>query len=56
MNSVNYMFSTLTDINECDMGVCDDNSDCFNTNGSFECICRKGFTGDGLKCNGNKPQ
>ena len=32
-------FSTTLDINECDLGLCDNNSICFNTPGTFSCIC-----------------
>ena len=26
---------------------CDSNSDCVDTPGSYDCICRPGYTGDG---------
>ena len=40
------------DMNECISGVanCDPNADCFNTPGSFVCVCRAGFIGDGFTC------
>ena len=31
---------------------CDDDAMCTNTEGSFECTCSPGFTGDGLNCTG----
>ena len=46
-------FHTLyTDINECDMGSanCDGNAACNDTDGSYECFCNTGFSGDGFVC------
>ena len=45
-----------TDINECEMdNICDNNSECLNIEGSFECICRAGFTGNGhIDCDGTQ--
>ena len=42
----------VKDINECENGENDCSSDaiCFNTEGSFECGCKKGFEGDGQLC------
>ena len=43
-------FNTLhTDIDECrsEFHTCDSNAMCVNTNGSFECDCKDGFTSDG---------
>ena len=34
------------------MDNCDENADCINTEGSFECVCKPGYTGDGLICTG----
>ena len=36
------------------MGVatCDDNADCVDTEGSYECVCRAGYTGIGSNCTG----
>ena len=41
-----------TDINECTNGraECHDNASCTNTDGSYECTCDTGFTGDGFNC------
>ena len=40
------------DINECDEGkdncLTDGTAHCANTNGSFECRCARGYTGDGI--------
>ena len=42
----------MTDINECVLGVdqCTTNATCSNTEGSYECSCNTGFTGDGISC------
>ena len=42
------------DINECLMNICSEYANCINTEGSFNCFCRAGFTGDGITCNGKK--
>ena len=34
------------------MDNCDVNADCINTEGSFECVCKPGYTGDGKDCEG----
>ena len=41
-----------TDINECVSGSaeCHNNATCTNTEGSYECSCDTGFTGDGFNC------
>jgi len=50
-------FSRFSDINECtdDSADCDQNADCTNTAGSYDCACQIGFTGDGFECVG-KPE
>ena len=43
------------DVDECEVGtaICDPNSDCVDTEGSYDCNCRAGYTGDGrLSCMG----
>ena len=35
-----------------DPGSCDENANCTNSDGSFSCTCKKGFTGDGTVCEG----
>ena len=42
----------MIDIDECNTGEhnCDDNADCINTVGSFDCMCRQSFFGDGITC------
>ena len=48
---VSFLYS---DIDECsaDSSSCDENADCTNTDGSFRCTCKQGFTGDGENCQG----
>ena len=42
---------SLIDIDECaESAPCSENADCFDTEGSFSCQCRPGFSGDGLNC------
>jgi hypothetical protein len=42
----------IVDINECDDNTdnCDGNATCQDTEGSFECICNAGYTGNGVTC------
>ena len=48
------MIHTYVDINECDDGTasCDVNAQCINTNGSYNCSCSSGYSGDGMTCTG----
>ena len=50
----NYL---VLDVPECDRGFdsCHQNATCFNTLGSFGCMCNTGFTGNGFTCTGNLP-
>ena len=44
---------SFPDIDECKSGMnnlCHTNASCINTNGSYDCQCLPGFTGDGLNC------
>ena len=47
-------FFPLTDINECEVGEdnCHTFASCNDTDGSYYCLCNKGFSGDGLTCTG----
>ena len=47
---ISQIFST--DINECIRGSteCHDNATCTNTDGTYECTCDIGFSGDGFNC------
>ena len=57
---VRVLFSKLeaklyfpTDIDECAQIVdnqCDDHAYCTNTEGSYNCECKPGYTGDGITC------
>ena len=43
----------VTDVNECDgANSCDSNADCTNTQGSYSCMCRTGYQGNGMSCGG----
>ena len=45
----------FADVNECITGVnnCNANADCNNTEGSFECTCKPGYSGNGVNCTGD---
>ena len=47
-------FTVSTDENECQRATspCDENAFCTDTEGSFECACQAGYSGDGLTCEG----
>ena len=41
------------DVNECMMeNDCHNMSQCFNTQGSYNCTCNQGYTGNGTDCAG----
>ena len=43
----------LIDIDECSESVmCSINANCLNTEGSFMCLCKDGFEGNGFVCEG----
>ena len=50
------MFASLlnVDVDECTAfpNICGANTDCHNTDGSYTCICKAGYTGDGKTCSG----
>ena len=41
----------ILDVNECETGTadCDEEATCKNYNGSFDCVCNKGYSGNGKK-------
>ena len=45
---------TYTDIDECALGVdvCSDDANCTDIEGSYECTCHPGYTGNGVNCTG----
>ncbi len=45
-------YCSLADIDECEIGLCDVNSDCFNTLGDFQCVCFAGYMQEGHNCTG----
>ncbi len=44
----------VSDIDECEeeLDTCDVNAICSNTPGSFACNCKRGYLGNGFKCEG----
>ena len=45
------MYDTFIDIVECeDLDMCDDNAECIDTIGSYDCECYDGYEGDGFNC------
>lgn len=46
------IFLHIADFDECRFKTsnCDENADCSNSDGSFECTCNYGFAGDGTFC------
>mgnify|MGYP001798054673 CR=1 FL=1 len=47
-------FFLTPDVNECKdrSHRCDKNANCTNTDGSYTCMCRSGYSGDGYNCSG----
>ncbi|XP_074632222.1 uncharacterized protein LOC141890587 isoform X2 [Acropora palmata] len=47
-----YIKRTGGDVDECTSfpNICGANADCHNTDGSYICICKAGYTGDGRTC------
>ena len=48
-----YLFF-VSDVDECaeNNGGCHINGDCYNTPGSFCCVCKDGYYGNGFSCTG----
>ena len=51
-----FIYYFLTDIDECTTEAhdCSSNGISTNVDGSFQCVCEPGFTGDGKTCSGKK--
>ena len=48
-----FIVFIFLDIDECSSGhQCDSSATCYNTAGSYTCICISGYTGDGRTCRG----
>ena len=48
-----YHFHCNLDVDECegdDSNNCHKNAQCSNTDGSYTCSCKPGYTGDGVNC------
>ena len=55
--SILIIIVSISDVDECQndtLNNCDDNADCFDTEGSFNCTCREGYTGTGVQCQGKE--
>ena len=54
MQALILSFWPISDIDECskESHPCDKNANCTNREGSFICVCKPGFTGDGSTCTG----
>ena len=52
--SVFSLINFQLDIDECkgSNNVCDENANCSNTVGFYNCTCKEGFIGDGRSCSG----
>ena len=48
-----FLSNFTTDKCEAFIGKCHKEATCNNTNGSYVCICKSGFIGDGHNCTGN---
>jgi len=48
------MFCDDVDVDECalDTANCTNDAICSNTAGSYACICKSGYEGDGIDCTG----
>jgi len=43
--------NTCEDLDECSLGTpCHSDATCFNSPGSYSCVCNVGYTGDGVIC------
>lgn len=48
-----WILILFADINECNgENNCDDNASCIDTVGSYDCVCKDGYSGNGTHCDG----
>ena len=54
LNKSKHSIYYFAEINECETGKhdCDSNAFCNNTEGSYICTCKPGYTGNGVNCTG----
>ena len=57
INIINYvtLLTFSLDVNECELadnGGCHPDAVCVNNVGSFQCMCKPGYDGDGKTCKG----
>ena len=47
-----HLMLSYPDVNECAEGIddCDQNAECSDTEGSYNCTCNHGYSGDGVTC------
>ena len=52
---VNQTSASFADIDECSSShKCDSSATCYNTDGSYICVCNSGYSGDGRTCRGRE--
>lgn len=51
-------YISYLDIDECstEPSLCPNEADCMNTDGSYVCVCKEGYTGNGTSCVGKLVQ
>ena len=50
-----YSAGFIPDVNECatEKHSCSNEAVCYNTRGSYDCMCKPGYIGDGRNCTGD---
>ena len=48
-----HIFSDIDECSQSDLNDCDENAQCSNINGGFNCNCNAGYQGSGVQCAGN---
>ena len=52
---ISIFSTTISDTDECadpSLNNCDTDATCTNTEGSYQCVCNDGYSGDGTVCQG----